>query len=124
MKSNVPHFRIPINIPHASTLSGRIEYHFFRIHPGGDYPDCLVSLLEVLLPYRGADDPPEKKGKAVAEKAAEHGREVVNEIERRGGGDDRFGQSVRNLFECLGKGEEGAILSLRAGENPNSTLRP
>jgi hypothetical protein len=28
------------------------------------------------------------------------------------------------LFECLAHGEEGAIVSLRVGENPRSLQRP
>jgi hypothetical protein len=37
---------------------------------------------------------------------------------------DRLGQLIRNLFECLELGKEGAEISLRAGENPNSLQRP
>ena len=46
------------------------------------------------------------------------------DIERLHIGDDRLGQAVRNFFECLGLGVEGARLSLLAGENPDSALRP
>ena len=52
------------------------------------------------------------------------GRLIVDDIERLGVGDDRIGQAVRNFFECLELGEEGARISLRAGENPKSALRP
>jgi len=48
----------------------------------------------------------------------------VGEIEAAGYQGDRLGQSVRNLFECLGLAEEGAELSLRCGERPDSLLRP
>ena len=48
----------------------------------------------------------------------------MDEIEKAGAGADRLGQQVRNLFECLELGEEGAAISLRAGENPRSLLRP
>ena len=48
----------------------------------------------------------------------------MGEIERLKLGSDRLGQHVRNLFECLELGEEGAQISLRAGENPNSVQRP
>ena len=47
-----------------------------------------------------------------------------DDIEKNKLGGDRLGQAVRNLFECLALGEEGAAISLRAGENPRSTLRP
>ena len=36
---------------------------------------------------------------------------------------DRLGQNVRNLFECLGLAEEGRTLSLVCGERPDSALR-
>jgi hypothetical protein len=49
---------------------------------------------------------------------------VVDDIEKSGVGYDRLGQAVRNLFECLSMGEEGSRISLRAGENPGSTMRP
>jgi hypothetical protein len=37
--------------------------------------------------------------------------------------DERLGQAVRNLFECLGLPEEGADLGLQCGESPDSLLR-
>ena len=37
---------------------------------------------------------------------------------------NRIGQCVRNLFECLGLAAEGAALSLTCGERPDSPLRP
>jgi len=51
-------------------------------------------------------------------------RQLVGEIEAAGYQGDRLGQCVRNLFECLGLAEEGAELSLRCGERPDSLLRP
>jgi hypothetical protein len=36
---------------------------------------------------------------------------------------ERLGQYVRNLFECLGLAEEGALHSLPCGERPDSPLR-
>jgi hypothetical protein len=48
----------------------------------------------------------------------------VDAIEALGVGEDRLGQNVRNLFECLGLGQEGAEISLRAGEDPRSLMRP
>ncbi len=56
--------------------------------------------------------------------AAALARLVVDDIEKSGVGYDRLGQAVRNLFECLALGEEGASQSLRAGENPGSLMRP
>ena len=50
--------------------------------------------------------------------------QLVDEIERHALGEDRLGECIRNLFECLELGAEGAVLSLRAGENPDSLQRP
>jgi len=83
----------------------------------------LVVLLE---PWRDQEDNgPAEAAEQVRQSAAALGRRVVDDIEQAAGlGYDRMGQAVRNLFECLSMGEEGARLSLRAGENPNSTMRP
>ena len=61
---------------------------------------------------------------SAANRIAERARTLVSRIvdgETRG---DRLGQHVRNLFECLALAEEGALLSLRCGERPDSLLRP
>lgn len=119
------YFKIPLNLPHAATITHRILYHL-RI--AGASTDVLVrtgTLIELLIPWRDQEDngPAEAAEKARREAAA-LGRQIVDDIEKGKLGGDRLGQAVRNLFECLGMGEEGAEISLRAGENPNSTLRP
>ena len=125
-----PHFRVPLNLKHAATISRRIEYHLQRLkgirEKSPDKAILLATLLaEHLRPYGYCDEnPPEAEAKPVVEEAARQARELVAEIERCGVGDDRLGQAVRNLFECLELGEVGAAQSLRAGENPNSALRP
>lgn len=112
--------QIPLNLPHAATIANRIVYHLRRVE--GPLPRAL-ELRRLLEPYQDLDDnPPE--GVSIAAQAAEIGRALVDEIEAAKCGDDRLGQCVRNLFECLELGDEGAELSLRAGENPNSALRP
>ena len=60
----------------------------------------------------------------VRDQAAVLGRKLVDQIEREKAGHDRLGQCVRNLFECLELGQEGAVISLRAGEDPKSFQRP
>jgi hypothetical protein len=81
-----------------------------------------VILLE---PYRDREDNgPEQDQPHLIEEALRLGRAIVDEVERAKAGHDRLGQAVRNLFECLERGEEGAAISLRAGENPGSLLRP
>lgn len=122
------HFKLPLNLPHAGTVAMRIE-HFVRrgIEMRGTEHGEVIALAdrlrELLDPLRErTDNPPD--GDAIAADAAAVGRRLVDEIERLGIGHDRLGQAVRNLFECLTLGEEGAAISLRAGENPNSALRP
>jgi hypothetical protein len=116
----VPHFRIPVNLPHAATVAVRIRY-FLQ----GTADHRSQSLLELLAPLRDLDqNPPKEQADPIVALAAGLARDIVAEIERKKAGHDRLGQAIRNLFECLGMGEEGAILSLRAGENPDSLLRP
>jgi hypothetical protein len=70
------------------------------------------------------ENPPQDECRTAATEAARLGRALVDAVESGQFGDDRLGQAVRNLFECLELGEEGARISLRAGENPDSALRP
>jgi aryl-alcohol dehydrogenase-like predicted oxidoreductase len=125
----IPYFRVPLNLKHAATISKRIVYHVQRLNPqsGQKLDKALLlatALLDCLRPYVFADDnPPLSEAKPVIAEAAAQAREFVAEIERLKAGDDRLGQAVRNLFECLELGEEGAEISLRAGENPDSALR-
>ena len=58
-----------------------------------------------------------------ADEAAVKARALVDTIAQTPFQSDRLGQHVRNLFECLGLPEEGAELSLRCGERPDSPLR-
>jgi hypothetical protein len=124
------HFDLPLNLPHA----GRVAWRICRLIESRAVGDDLryfqlseiAEQLETLLqPYCITDDdPPEDEAEPVRQQAAELGRELVDRIQRLGFGEDRLGQCVRNLFECLAMGEEGADISLRAGENPRSLQRP
>jgi hypothetical protein len=118
----VPHFRLPVNIPHAAQVAVRVRYHLHGMCVAEELTARLVDLLD---PWRHEQDnpAPEEAARVVGE-AARLGREIVAEVERLRAGHDRVGQAIRNLFECLGLGEEGAEISLRAGENPDSLLRP
>jgi hypothetical protein len=118
----IPHFKIPLNLPHAAQVAVRVRYH---LHGMCVAEESTAKLVDVLDPYRHEDsNPPAEEAKRVVDEAATLGRAIVAEIERLQAGHDRVGQAVRNLFECLGLGEEGAEISLRAGENPDSLLRP
>jgi hypothetical protein len=115
-----PHFRIPLNLPHAGTIAVRLRYFLQGV---ADHRS--QSLLELLAPLRDLDqNPPKEESDRLVALAAGLARDIVAEVERKKSGHDRLGQAVRNLFECLGLGEEGAQISLRAGENPDSLLRP
>ncbi|MBI5367119.1 MAG: hypothetical protein HZA54_08790 [Planctomycetes bacterium] len=129
-----PFFKVPLNLSHAATVAGRIVYHLDRVSgsrpPGDSDPRAdlgarCTDLRRLLEPYVGAELlPPAEEAQRVANDAVAVARALVDGIERHGVGDDRLGQAVRNLFECLGYGAEGATQSLRAGENPDSLLRP
>jgi hypothetical protein len=119
------HFNLPLNLPHAATIAHRILYHVRNGKGSADALARVGELIELLEPWRdqeenGANDEAER----VRQTAAMLGRLIVEEVEGSSCRSDRLGQAVRNLFECLGLGAEGAEISLRAGENPNSTLRP
>jgi hypothetical protein len=124
----------PLNLPHAGTIARRIAHHLDRmfqlkpeVHQGERLELTLKAqqLAEMLDEVRRSEEnPPEPMAKVLAHRAAKLARQVVAEIERMGLGDDRLGQAVRNFFECLQLNQEGLELSLRAGENPDSALRP
>jgi len=115
-----------INLPHAHTILGRLVQRLasqqeppFEETP---LPDLLAELDRLLRPY--VEDPPAAEALRAADAVAVVTRQLVGEIEAAGYQGDRLGQCVRNLFECLGLAEEGAELSLRCGERPDSLLRP
>jgi hypothetical protein len=126
----IAYFDLPLNLPHAGRVAERIrrlveqravatDLRFMRLGATAE------ALDDLLTPYRLNDeDPPIEKADPVRRQAAELGRRLVDEIARSGLGEDRLGQCIRNLFECLALGEEGALISLRAGEDPGSLQRP
>ena len=124
------HFDIPLDLPHAGRLADRIVSLLERQleETGVQAPavlDAADRLSNVLFRYSAEDDNPGAEEAArVREEAAVAGRELVAAAEEAGVSGDRFGQYVRNLFECLEMGAEGAEIALRAGENPQSLQRP
>jgi hypothetical protein len=120
-----PFFNIPLNLPHSATIAHRILYHLRSANAGAEALKAVGELISLLEPWRDQEDNGPAEGAEKARQAAAAlGRAIVDLIEKNGWGGDRLGQAVRNLFECLALGAEGAEISLRAGENPNSTLRP
>ncbi len=122
------HFDIPLDLPHAGRIADRIvallEKHTEEL--GLDEPE-VMELAEKLSGYlfrnvSEDDNPP--NAIVVRDEAAAIGRQLVEAMLAANISGDRLGQLVRNLFECLELGKEGAEISLRAGENPNSLQRP
>lgn len=127
MVAPLPHRYALINLPHANTILSRLVRLLSgqeepRAYDETALPELLAELDRLLRPY--VEDPPGAVAVAAADEVAAVARQLVNEIEQVGYGGDRLGQCVRNLFECLGLAEEGAELSLRCGERPDSLLRP
>ena len=120
-----PVFDLPLNLPHAATIAHRILHHMRGRGAPKEALERLGVLLVLLEPWRDQEENgPSEPAEQARMSAAAAARIVVDDIEKSGVGYDRLGQAVRNLFECLGMGEEGARLSLRAGEDPRSTMRP
>jgi hypothetical protein len=126
----VAHFDIPLDLPHAGRLADRILSLLERLTQERqiEAPDLMEAAEELsnhLFRFSAEDDnPPQDEAMAVRDEAAVLARALVDQIVAAEVGSDRIGQYVRNLFECLELGEEGAEISLRAGENPNSLQRP
>lgn len=128
--SVMAYFDLPLNLPHAGRIAARIgkiiesralglDLRYFQLS------ETVENLETLLVPFSITDtDPHPERAEPVRQEAANLGRELVDQIVRLELGEDRLGQCVRNLFECLAMGEEGAELSLRAGENPRSLQRP
>jgi hypothetical protein len=123
----VAHFAIPLDLPHAGRLSDRLvtllEKYAEELQL--DVPD-VIDLAERLSSFlfRNVQDDNPANAMEIRDEAATMGRELVDKMEAAQITSDRLGQLIRNLFECLELGEEGAAISLRAGENPNSLQRP
>jgi hypothetical protein len=120
---------VHINLPHARTIVQRIARSLealgaFREDENGGAPQLNATFEELEKAIRPYDeDPTMEEALRVADEVAAHGRALVDAIVATPFRGDRLGQSVRNLFECLGLAEEGAQLSLDCGERPDSLLR-
>lgn len=124
------HFDIPLDLPHAGRIIRRIVQIFDETLDEDDEKhremlDLADRIDRVLFDASWVgENPPPSEANAMRDKVAAQSRQLVDLIEETGVGYDRLGQCIRNLFECLEMGEEGAELSLRAGENPDSLQRP
>jgi len=130
MPESTPFFQVALNLPHAGRIARRIlllvpEATTLRNAESVALQVTANKLEALLAPYLELDDnPPAVIAARVRTEAAGLGRKLVDEIEAAHAGHDRLGQCVRNLFECLELGREGAVISLRAGEDPKSFQRP
>ena len=122
------HFDIPLDIPHAGRIADRIliltEKHAEEL--GIEAPDVIEvagQLWQLLFKYTGEDENP-PNAMQIRDEAATVARQLVDNMVAVNLLSDRLGQLIRNLFECLELGQEGAEISLRAGENPKSLQRP
>lgn len=123
---------LPLDLPHA----GRIAHRLCRViqnraegsfQPGYDAAwETAAEINALLLHCRLENEAPTdvEESEVLRQNAAVLGRRLVTDVERHRLSDDRIGQCIRNLFECLALGHEGAILSLRAGESAYSLQRP
>ncbi len=119
------HFDLPLDLPHAGTVSLRIVRHLNMTPEPGLALELALALAELLEKYRlTGENPGPEEARTVSEEAARLARKLVDQVEALSLRDDKLGQLVRNVFECLALGEEGARISLRAGEDPASPMRP
>ena len=145
MDDEAYHRYVRINLPHARTVTQRIGRSLealgaFTEGGNGGAPGLRTaySELEDALPARtelpGNDeledavrpfdeDPGPDDAIRAADDVALRARSLVGAILDTAARSDRLGQHVRNLFECLGLAAEGAELSLRCGERPDSPMR-
>jgi hypothetical protein len=120
---------VSINLPHSRAVINRIGRTLeflgaFREEANGGalvLHGAFDALEREAAPWD--EDPAQDVAVAAADAVAGRARDVVAAILETSVRSDRLGQHVRNLFECLGLAEEGAELSLRCGERPDSPMR-
>jgi hypothetical protein len=120
---------VRLNLPHARTVTQRIGRSLealgaFGQSGNGDAAALSSAFHALERRLRGYDeDPPPAEALPAADEAAALARVLVEAILQTPAREDRLGQNVRNLFECLGLPDEGARLALRCGEREDSPLR-
>lgn len=124
------YYNVSLDLPHAGTIASRI-IRFLEARSGaaGEEDEELLRIAEQIQDALAecmltGENPAQDEAIAIRDHVAILARGLVDRIEQVGAAHDRLGQHVRNLFECLELGEEGAEISLRAGEDPGSIQRP
>src|SRR5258708_4897996 len=119
---------VHINLPHSRTALSRIRRMLEFLHAlaedaaGGPALHATFQALErEAEPYD--EDPALAAAIAAADALAERARTLVEALLQTPMRSDRLGQHVRNLFECLGLPEEGALLPLQCCERADSLVR-
>ena len=123
---STPFFDVPLNLPHAGRIARRLVTYLEREEQQDTVAAATAAkLVDLLDPYYESEENPRPEvARRCRDEAAGLGRLFVDQVEQESLGNDRLGQTVRNLFECLELGREGAAISLRAGEEPDSMQRP
>ena len=120
---------VNVNLPHARTLVHRLGRSLAALGAFGEEGNGGAGPLEASFEELQAavepfdEDPPMDEALDAADRVASVARRTVEAVLATPARGDRLGQVVRNLFECLGLAAEGAELSLRCGERPDSPLR-
>jgi hypothetical protein len=119
---------VQVNLPHSRTVLARIGRMLEFLGAlsaeaaGGNALHAAFRDIErAAEPYD--EDPAPGPAVQAADSLAARARTLVAALLATPVRSDRLGQHVRNLFECLGLPEEGAELSLRCGEKPDSLMR-
>jgi len=119
---------VQINLPHSRTVLSRIGRMLEFVGAlsadaaGGSALQAAFREIErAAEPYD--EDPAPGPALEAADALAARARALVDALVATPVRSDRLGQHVRNLFECLGLPDEGAELSLRCGEKPDSLMR-
>ena len=120
---------VNINLPHARTIVQRIGRSLEALGAFGEASnggaqglrEAFERLEQAVEPFE--EDPAQDAALKSADAVADLARALVGAIVKTPTRGDRLGQHVRNLFEVLGLADEGASLSLRCGERPDSPMR-
>lgn len=124
------YFQLPLDLPHAGRVSARLyrllqrKVNLDDLHQRVALGRCEQLVLLLSSYALTNENPQDTEGEQKSAEAADVARQLVDDIVRAELTGDRIGQCVRNIFECLELGREGAELSLTAGENPDSLQRP
>ncbi|MFM9872358.1 MAG: hypothetical protein ACKVQS_02695 [Fimbriimonadaceae bacterium] len=127
-EATMPYFNTPVNLTHAAEIARRLCGRIAQAVPQDKDSEALEQanlIFAELFPYIYDNQFPNPAEQMVV---VAHSLDLVDLlvklIQIENCRNDRIGQSVRNLYECLGQGKLGATMGLLAGENPKSIQRP